>query len=1260
MRNKFSSNLLQKGLISLAAASVLATSSFAVDGTYEGTIQDFRITTDKTTVAKGDVLNVVVEALDESGRVDVLTTDTALLKVNSILGKVVDAGADSESDGDSGRFGDTDVSVTKTKNIDFANGKAGFSIYYPSTGKIGLDTIRFTLKVEDIDDSSGASIIFPSVDKSVTITNPSNQALGLEIISMEVDDTTVAHNNDKTDYGNVQSAVSDSNGTVVAGEAFTFKIVSLSADDNTTSQESDIFETAQNSEVTLNFIGSDIEIFGNTVIDSDETNETIVHTAVGDMINGVAFIRIEAGDIQEAGEYYLQVTTPTTQTTSDDDKVAKSLDTYQLYVYPATASGLITEIQDNNVTYLYDTDNDPTDDNVTDANLTISLVDEYLNDVNLSFLPDGDAPTFTITTVDAKVAGTAYSTSALTVTVDSTYLGGKSDNGYIMAVADAPDALDTWNSTSETAEITVTVASSDLTVHTSTVALPVYGNSLTMDVNNTTTERADLTGTNLVAGTVYERFVSIPNLANQQVKVELIDEDGVVIDTSSALSIEGNVSVRFFNATSSTKGIYKVRATPAGTSSSTIIYSPTEMVINEDTNISAGVASLVQVYEAGDEGGTAISSITVDLKTFEEFNLDTNTTELTSTSVDFNTSEPKYVVLLTDEYGNVILSPESSHGEISISKVSTDATVGSDSLNLVNGEESNVTYTKIGTDTVSLGSSVPGVSALEIPVTIVDTSTSLSTIQILTGSDYLLTNGEMATVIKAFDSDGDLTAIGDTTLSILLSNPNIITVRDANRSDTIKIYEHGSFLNATDSGTDTGIIVLDLKAENTVGDLTVTIRDTSGQIQASKLVHVVSSTADIIGAVDSVTSSITSKEIEVGSSFDLTFTVTDDAGNGLANKTLQILSDNTAIISMDEIATTDENGEVTVTLTSEALGLVNVSATSDGKSSNVIIDVVAATAMTISATDATIAEAEQETITITNPAKTLTSDDITNTDDSVVTASLVDGNVVLTATAAGTATITVTDGTTTKTINVTVEAGLVTGPVSDISSLGQSAYQTELNIANKNAYVTKNADGSLTVNNKMSVAITDTEITITPTGDYAGYTVKYIELKEGTAPKLRVIEEYIQISDTQYLKVTLEEAAVVAPTTAMTPALVAGWNLLGNASNASQTVAKTGISVTWTFDGAWTQDGDVPAGQGFWAKADADIAGYEFANSGDGTSMPTFTAGTWSLMAATMSETLADVLASKTDATIVWSFTDSTWSSDDATTIEAGQGYWVK
>ena len=1188
MRNKFSSNLLKKGLISLAAASVLATSGFGADGTYEGTIQDFRITMDKTTVEKTTgTVNVVVEVLDADGQVDILSTDTATLTINSILGKIIESnnGSSTTLTGDLGKFGDMNDS-SDVNSLDFANGKAGFSIYYPVAAKVGMDTIRFTLKVQDADDSN-PSIVFPSVDKTVSVTNPSNQAVGLEILAIEpIDNDCISGSCKKTDYASdvnlsesATPALGDP-GNIRAGEAFSVKIQAITEEDNTSNtgdaQYTDAATIFQNSTVTLSFIEN--------LNDDGDANVTY-KTLTGEMVEGVVFIDVPAEFMIEDGDFTMKASTPTTKATADSDYSAESNNSYEIYIH-AAAPAAVTAVVNSGDDQITASD-DGSDDNAT---IRLTLTDKYGNAVTTaSTLEDSYTVSASINDQIQKLhddnkSGTVTSTSSTTTPMDIKFASTTDVSTDLNVSSQISGSLSVDDYGVATAVVTFT--SSDLEVLNPTVSIPIYTTSV--DLNWST--QADINGYNnygqtvktgfsLVTGNLYENMIELYGLSEAvKVTVEVLDEDNEsVVASSTAYSSftngsDGNVSIRFTQALASSE-IGAVRVIVDGQNSDL-----NDTFIEE---INTTVASSLGVYKLTNKDAstraakfTQVDSIAYDL--YE--NLDTTENNITfdtnisvnNLTANFDADTPKYFLLLSDVYDNPIASGSTNVGSIIIASDSGNLTPdfyhvqnndATKTLSVETNDTIGIEYSSIGVDNLVFTSTVPGINQTTIPVTLTDSSPKLNSIQIVAGSDYLLTNGEMAVTIKVLNDAGNGFNIGDDSFSVIISNPNLITLRDGNRDNNGNDYANGTFLNCdTSTCTDTNdSIALSLTASNTIGDVDVTIRNTTGTISATKTIHVVSSTADIVGAVDAVTASITSSEISNGTSVDVTFTVTDDAGNSLANKSLQILSDNSGIIAIDQIATTDENGEVTVTLTSTNMGSVNIAATSEGKSSNIVIDVVAAAAMTISATDVTIAEAGQETITITNSARDLTSADIINTDESVVTASLVDGNVVLTAVAVGTASITVTDGTTTSTISVTVEA----------------------------------------------------------------------------------------------------EAEA---TTTTTPALVAGWNLLGNASNNAQAVSRDGVTVTWTYADAtsWVQDGDVPAGQGFWAKADADIAGYEFANSGDGTSMPTFTAGTWSLMAATMSETLADVLASKTDATIVWSFTDSTWSSDDATTIEAGQGYWVK
>lgn len=1282
MRNKFSDNLLKKGLISFAAASLLATSSFAVSGTYEGSVQDFTITMDKTSATKTvDTVNVVVQALDENGKLDILTSDTVTVTVNSVLGQIRDNdNSNGSTSGDKGKFGDKTGTLAEN-DIDFTNGKAGFSIYYPEDAKIGTDTIRFTVQVEDNDDNT-PSKVFPYVDKSVIVTNPSNQAVGLEILAIEpLNDDCVAGSCKKSDYA--ENIDLDGNttlgkpGHIIAGEEFSVKIQAITEEDNTSNigdaQYGESSTVFQNSTVTLTFK------------EDADSNYTFT-TVTGEMVEGVAFIDVPADTMTKDGLFYMVATTPTTQATDDSDYIAESNASYQIWIHPALPSAFKATLNSGSV--------DMKDSGDKNATITLQLTDAYGNDINdTKNLEDSYTATIQIDDqinrlTDLNTSGTVTTTSSSSTLVDikiSTDAKTRDGNVELDVSAKAGSSLSTDSDGIATA--VVNIFSSILDVLTPIVEIPVYTKALNVTnwINTASDDLSELAlfengNATLKAGTLYEDIITIggeDKVLTESVKVlvEILDDENEsVVATSSAYSSsDGNVSLRFTKALKASEigaARIKVDGYPYSDLNDTFI-----------KEINTSVANSVGLYKLTNKDAstrvdmfTAVDSISLDFNengdnTENNISIDTNTSEK-NLNTNFDPDNPKYFLLLSDIYANPIDSGASGSGSIVLASDSGNLTpklngdTSSETLKIEDNDSVEVVYAKTGVDTLIFTSTIPGIEPFNLPVTIIDTTPVLDSVQIIAGSEYMLINGEMPITVKALNDAGNGFKIGNDEFSVVFSNPNLITLRDGNRSSSTQvIYDNGDFLSCKKScpDADDTSIALSLVASNTVGTVDVTIRNTTGTVSATKTIHIVNSTADIKGVVEGVTASPESTQISNGESVDVTFTVVDQNGEGIANKTLQVKSDNSGIASLDVTETTDENGQVTVTVTSKAAGAVNVTATSEGKSAIAVIDVVEAAAMTISSTDVAIEENDQEIITVTNPAKTLDSSDIDNTDDSVVSVSIVDGDIILTALSVGEATVNVYDGVTSKDITVTVSEELVLGPVTDISSLGQSAYQTELGIANNNDYVTKNDDGSLTVNNKMKVAITDTEITITPVGDYVGYTVHHIELIDGVAPKSRAVAEYIQISDDKYLKVTLEKTPV--PTTATTPALVAGWNLLGNASASNIDSTTLGAETVWTFDGSWTENGTIPNGAGFWYKSAAAGEALEFAIGQEtAKASDNFTAGTWSLLGCGGTKTIADVKAKFDDVTVVWTYDGSveTWSSDDETIVKAGQGYWVK
>jgi hypothetical protein len=170
---------------------------------------------------------------------------------------------------------------------------------------------------------------------------------------------------------------------------------------------------------------------------------------------------------------------------------------------------------------------------------------------------------------------------------------------------------------------------------------------------------------------------------------------------------------------------------------------------------------------------------------------------------------------------------------------------------------------------------------------------------------------------------------------------------------------------------------------------------------------------------------------------------------------------------------------------------------------------------------------------------------------------------------------------------------------------------------------------------------------------------------------ITVLETVGSVSSEANVTVTVTAAEVVEPTpdNAMTPALVADWNLLGNHSSAAVAASAftdAGATAVWTYDATngWLGTADstlteIASGAGFWVKvpgaADAIDLGSEATTTDPADST---TAGDWSLNAAIGATTVGDIKTA-IGATKVWVYTDQ-WYDADETAVSAGQGYWVK
>jgi hypothetical protein len=1038
-------SFLQKSLVSVAAASLISsTALFGVAGVFDGSTADFRVTMDKTTVEKStDVVNVVVEALDKDGKVDVLSSDTVKLDVSSILG---------EFNTTSNKFGTaTAVNGLKSGSITLSSGKGVFTIFYPETAKIGQDTVKFVLKATDVDNSAAGtdSKVFPELIKNINVINPSNQATALEISSLETSDNSIVFSTFDTNSTSNEINVS-------AGLGFTLKVQALTNKDKTstaiTYDEADksndsnatIFQT---SEVTLHFVD------GN---DSNKTLTTTPAQITGEMKEGSAFVSIPADALTKATTIYIKASTPTTKLTSG---VADSNNSYKLNIVPAAPASLKVDFNttvknasldkngtsDNVVATLYLTDKygNKVTKNSLDGIKTYTITYAALNDVNLSSVKldsvtDKDGYTLTLPT-------TVLNTTAKTVTLGGTSKIYAADLNFTSI-----PTITITNTADNSGLAGLSFTSSDLTVATPSITAPVYTKDLNVSYNDIYVADG-VSGDSLIAGTLYENFLHIEdaNGSNGQdatlktkavnVIVYKAEDNKTVLDSSTAYSNnEGNVSVLFKKAFVSSKAgkvCVKVNGYPENCDVNGTLKTSSEFNVTAEVNASVAASVGIFKYNATTKVYDPITAIKKITSTSDaNISFDTNSSE-TNTTSETNSTGHRYILSLTDVYGNKIDSTgSSSAGDIIVDmtgiKDFNKSIQGDTTLTVANSEEMNLTFkdSAVYNGTLQFISTVAGVSPINVDVNVTPAASTatakMGDIQIISGSDYLLTNGEIVLTVKTLDNSATPKAFNmlNNQVSMVLSNPNLITIKDSNRTTEIK---NGAFLDCTNNCSDgNSTKTLSLQASNTVGDLTIEFRNTTGSVTESKVIHVVSSTADVIGSVDSITPNTDTLSVTKGESTTLTFTTKDDAGTLLEGKAVQVKSDNAGIASVDEVLTTDSNGEVSVTVTTLGLGEAHITATSEGKSSTVTIKVEAAAAMTISATEASIAVEDTKDITVTNPASTDVNATSSNT--AIATAVYANGVVTITAIAEGTATVSITDGTTTKTVAVTTTAKATT------------------------------------------------------------------------------------------------------------------------------------------------------------------------------------------------------------------------------------------
>lgn len=1272
MRNKVSNSLFKRGLISFAAAGLLASGAMAAVN-ISTTTSDYTLNVSKKVPAKGDKIYAIVTLTNADDVVDTLNGSNAQpsITLNSLNGKVC---AGKYTDGcpttaSSSATMTTGATVSATTG-NFSKGVGIFTIDYTGS-KVGTDTITTTGKVSgtNLDTGGVATIALENKTSDITVTEAPNDGTALGVTAIIPSNTS--HTNANSGVYDPTTTTGDTQANVLAGDSFKVTIKAYKS----SSAGSANFTENQNGPVNVKFIYDSDADYSST----DESTKLTVE-ASGTMTNGVAEVEVPAEALTKAGTWAIYASAETAYATDDLDYLAETTDgnssqlqakTEYVTIKALDASALSASLWRPFILALGDTQQNE---------LNVTVVDAY---GNLATTTSSDI-TFDVVSSTGKIFGSTNTQSAQLMSA-GTVSKGVGITGYNGATSS--DLAVSTSAPKTTATLTIT-PKSGITADPVTVNLDLYlyGLAAMVDVDTHSADRnytaaqlpTSSSGvlTNVEANAtkfiVVHKFDSNASniIKNPHLEAGMYDfnvsgltsgddelniTSGMFPATFAGLTSVPDVNHTFLADKSAVISVY-LKNDSTGLTSDTITTSPINTVdtvadVNSspmtfNTTISGGrlVAEVTSTtgnipiapydYRANqgmaDVNETNISvspgaistfaigryinttneasllgnsSTFTEYSTIEAWGLTTATVKNTTTSAgvnqraklflmgennasastaESNTSDNVYVLRLTDAKGNKITSSTksvtvlstSTSGELSISEVNTSETGASGSPS-TNGDSFKVAggyvqlqYGSTGTDHITLKLQEGFTTITKTyEVTAVDKSKDLDSLTLTSDSDYVLKNSATVINVQALKVSGaayDFEDGTDKVFSIEISNPNLVEIYEGNTSATVTngypnsgILQNGGDVNDTTSTKSDGKTVLFLNAKNTTGSVTVKLKNKAGTIFDSKTINILSTTADFPSPISTISTTEASVNVEQGASTTVTVTVAKENGEVAANEDISVTIDNTSVATVPASITTDENGEATLTVTAgTVISSANITLTTGGISKVLTVNVGEAPTMTISATEASTQAGFQTSVTVTNNAGT---PNVSSSDETIATAAYVDGEVVISGVAEGTATITVTDtDETVATITVTVEAG-------------------------------------------------------------------------------------------------------VEP--AMTPAIVEGWNLLGNASNDSvdpTSFAGAGETVwTHTTAAGWTELSTIAPSQGFWFKSRTAEAGLEFPMTGDGTGAVEFVAGEWNLLSCGGEKTIADIKAEKT-ATEVYTYSAGAWSTDDATVVVEGQGYWAK
>ena len=897
-------------LLALMFVFTLALSgAWAGDGVVNTSVSDFRVNLDRTITDTSKPVNVVVELLDDQGRVDVFAETSVnyiYVSAGSVIGTINYkpegySGTYSESGNDIGEF------AAQTAKIAVTNGRAGFHISYDQPG---TDTLRFYVVIVDTD---GDTLTLGPKEYTVTVTQAPNQAKALMVVSMTPDDEE-KRDNEGINYeyntdGTVATDASDnSSGQIDAGEAFTLQIKACA--DETCSSTTNY----QNGPITVKFVPVDAaDTDGNNAYSSDCAN---VVTVEGTMENGVAFVHVPEGTLTKAGKYAIYLEMDSAVTTSGK---AYQVANAHIYVDALEPAKVGASLDRDDINY-YNTPPSPT--------LTVTLYDQY----------DNKADTDDVTSaVDVTVAATNHvllgGGTSTTVTINS----GDNQNTFSNFSVDTGSNAPSINESTGTGTSTISIACNDYEVDTPELTLTIYKKRLVAQYLDSTGNYVNSASQTYTAGIVLDDAIRVgvddngtttwDELKTEQVIVELYDGDTKVDEVKSMVDDNGYVSLKFNKAlTGGGDEYFKIfcvscdkQYQPGKTNDATITVNPADAyVMKVYKNQSAE-------YNACAGTGTPTEEVSSISKTLSGGNASITF----HGSQDESLSSGDYFVKIEDAYGNEIKSG-TIYWESDEDPINPTPSSG---FFLVDDNDT-ITYNEAGSDNLTFSTDIPGVEPVSVAVTISDTSAYIASVEVVPATEYVLTNGEIPVVIRAKDQNGNLISWGANDLILLVDHPDYVTIRQSDRATTIA---NGDNLPADTDGE----YVISLVALNTVSDVTITVRNASGSVEGSATVHIVNSINDIPVPVAAVSFSPSSVMVAPNGSVDVTLSVTDSEGNGLANKTCTLESDAENIATpASTTVTTGSDGTATVTINAGSVeGEAHITATCEGVSGVVTVTV---------------------------------------------------------------------------------------------------------------------------------------------------------------------------------------------------------------------------------------------------------------------------------------------------------------------------------